>query len=99
MLEATRGGAVWYVDKQRQAKNPQPGVVVTRPEPPVLPAGNIGFFTANEAQKYTLCDQVKETRQEVAELRGHLLTELEWAIFDRDLLAGFFNHAHLGVHL
>jgi hypothetical protein len=29
----------------------------------------------------------------------HLLTELEWATFDRELLAGFFNHAHLGVQL
>jgi transposase len=36
---------------------------------------------------------------DVRELRDHLLTELEWAAFDRELLAGFFNHAHLGVHL
>jgi len=39
------------------------------------------------------------TPKEVRELRDHLLTELEWAAFDRELLAGFFNHAHLGVHL
>ena len=38
------------------------------------------------------------TPHEVTELRDHLLTELEWAAFDGDLLAGFFNHAHLGVH-
>jgi transposase len=37
--------------------------------------------------------------QDVAELRGHLLTELEWAAFDGELLAGFFNHAGLGVRL
>jgi len=37
--------------------------------------------------------------KDVAELRDHLLTELEWAVFDRELLAGFFNHAHLGVYL
>jgi transposase len=36
---------------------------------------------------------------DVRELRDHLLTELEWAAFDRELLAGFFNHAHLGVEL
>jgi transposase len=36
---------------------------------------------------------------DVAELRDHLLAELEWAAFDRELLAGFFNHAHLGVQL
>jgi transposase len=39
------------------------------------------------------------TPGDVAELRDHLLTELEWAAFDRELLAGFFNHAHLGVQL
>jgi transposase len=37
--------------------------------------------------------------KDVAELRDHLITELEWAVFDRELLAGFFNHAELGVHL
>jgi transposase len=39
------------------------------------------------------------TPADVRELRDHLLTELEWATFDRELLAGFFNHAHLGVQL
>jgi transposase len=37
--------------------------------------------------------------QDVAELRDHLITELDWATFDRELLAGFFNHAELGVRL
>jgi len=37
--------------------------------------------------------------RDVAELKDHLLTELEWASFDRELLAGFFNHAELGVRL
>jgi transposase len=37
--------------------------------------------------------------QDVAELREHLITELEWAAFDRELLAGFVNHANLGVRL
>ncbi len=32
-------------------------------------------------------------------LRDHLVTELEWAAFDGELLASFFNHAHLGVRL
>lgn len=39
------------------------------------------------------------TPAEVRELRDHLQTELEWAAFDRELLAGCFNHAHLGVQL
>jgi transposase len=37
--------------------------------------------------------------KDIAELRDHLVTELEWAAFDGELLAGFFNHAHLGVRL
>jgi transposase len=39
------------------------------------------------------------TPKDVRELRDHLITELEWAGFDSELLAGFFNHAHLGVEL
>jgi transposase len=39
------------------------------------------------------------TPADVRELRDHLLTELEWATFDRALLTGFFNHAQLGVQL
>lgn len=39
------------------------------------------------------------TPADVTELRDQVLTELGWAAFDRELLAGFFNHAHLGVHL
>lgn len=39
------------------------------------------------------------TPKDVAELRDHLLAELEWAAFDGELVAGFFNHAHLGVEL
>lgn len=39
------------------------------------------------------------TPSDVIELRDHLVSELEWAAFDRELLAGFFNHAHLGVQL
>ena len=39
------------------------------------------------------------TPAHVAELRDHLLRELEWAAFDGELLAGCFNHAHLGVTL
>jgi transposase len=37
--------------------------------------------------------------KDIAELRDHLITELDWATFDRELLAGFFNHAELGVRL
>jgi hypothetical protein len=36
---------------------------------------------------------------DVTELKDHLITELDWATFDGELLAGFFNHAELGVRL
>jgi len=66
IVEASRAGAVWYVDRRKQAKNPEQGVIVTRQDP-VLPAGNAGFYSAAQAQKFTLSDHLKETRQEVAE--------------------------------
>jgi len=37
--------------------------------------------------------------RDVAELRDHLTSELDWAAFDEELLAGFFNHADLRVRL
>ena len=43
-----------------------------------------------------LCNLLPE---DVGALRDHLLTELEWAAFDSELLVGCFNHAHLGVQL
>jgi transposase len=37
--------------------------------------------------------------QDVAELHARLLTEFAWATFDKELLAGFINHAGLGIQL
>jgi transposase len=39
------------------------------------------------------------TPQQTQELRDHLLEELHWGHFDKDLLRGFINHAKLGVEL
>jgi transposase len=39
------------------------------------------------------------TPQQTQELRDHLLEELQWGHFDKDLLRGFINHAKLGVEL
>jgi transposase len=39
------------------------------------------------------------TPQNVTALRDALVTELDWAAFDGELLAGFFNNARLGVRL
>jgi len=66
VVEATWKGGVWYIDKSRQAQEAAKGVVVTRPDP-VLPRGDLGFYTAAEAQKFGLCTLLKESRIEVAE--------------------------------
>lgn len=39
------------------------------------------------------------TPQDVGQLRDHIDEELHWAAFDGELLAGFLNHAHLGILL
>ncbi|HLJ97074.1 MAG TPA: NfeD family protein [Gemmataceae bacterium] len=66
VVEATWKGGVWYIDKARQAEEAAKGVVVTRPEP-ILPRGDLGFYTAADAQKFGLCRLQKESRTELAE--------------------------------
>jgi membrane-bound ClpP family serine protease len=66
VLEATRRGGVWYIDKRKQAREAQEGVIVTRQEP-VLLAGNLAFYNATQAQKFGLCKLVKDNRADVAE--------------------------------
>jgi membrane-bound ClpP family serine protease len=66
VVEATWKGGVWYIDKSRQPEEAAKGVVVTRQEP-VLPRGDLGFYTAAEAQKFGLCTLLKESRAELAE--------------------------------
>ena len=66
VVEATWKGGVWYIDKSRQAEDAAKGVVVTRQDP-VLPRGDLGFYTAAEAQKFGLCTLLEESRAEVAE--------------------------------
>lgn len=66
VVAATWKGAVWYIDKARQAEDAAKGVVVTNQEP-VLPRGDLGFYNAEDAQKFGLCRLVKESRAEVAE--------------------------------
>lgn len=66
VVEATWKGAVWYIDKSRQAEEAAKGVIVTRQDP-VLARGDLGFYTAADAQKFGLCTVLKESRTEVAE--------------------------------
>src|SRR5207245_2999699 len=51
VVEATWKGGVWYIDKNRQAEEATKGVVVTRQDP-VLPRGDLGFYTAAAAQQF-----------------------------------------------
>ncbi|HEV3444619.1 MAG TPA: NfeD family protein [Gemmataceae bacterium] len=68
VLEGTwRGrGGKWWVDKRRKAEAERDGFIAANNEP-VLPAGNVGFYSASEAQRFGLCSLVKDTRQDVAE--------------------------------
>lgn len=65
VLEATRMGAVWYIDRRNEASEAQNGIIVTRREP-VLVAGSAALYTPTQAQKFALCNLIKESRQDVA---------------------------------
>src|SRR5438105_1286026 len=67
LLEGQRNGAVWYLDGRKRDEAQRDGVVAVNPQP-LLPAGAAALYTAREARKYNLCQQLKDTRQEVAEL-------------------------------
>lgn len=64
VVEGTRNGAVWYVEKAREAEATRQGFVITRRDPPLPPGG---LYSAPDAQRLSLCQLIKETRQEVAE--------------------------------
>jgi membrane-bound serine protease (ClpP class) len=66
----TRKGSVWYYDsrqkKEEVEKEAQDAILQTQPQP-VLPRGAVKLYTAAEAEKYRLCQLIRESRQEVAE--------------------------------
>jgi membrane-bound ClpP family serine protease len=63
----TPAGAVWYLDGRKKAEAEREGIQAINPLP-LLPAGAPALYSANEARKYNLCQQIRDTRQEVAEL-------------------------------
>jgi membrane-bound serine protease (ClpP class) len=69
VVEGTKLGGVWYVDRSRLAQERAQGFVLTGQEP-VLPRGQLADYSAAEAQKFGLCSLVKETRTDVAERYG-----------------------------
>jgi hypothetical protein len=70
--------------------------VVLEDLPAYLPKGNPDEMVWGWLKYGRLANRCPK---DVAELRDHLITELQWATFDRELLAGLFNHAGLGVRL
>ncbi len=67
VIEGTRRGAVCYIDRRQQAQEEKLGCVIPPNAPPVLAAGAVGLYTTLQAQKFSLCNLRKETRQELAE--------------------------------
>jgi membrane-bound serine protease (ClpP class) len=59
-------GAVTYFDARKRAEAEREGVAGISPQP-VLPAGTVWKYTADEALKFGLCQAKLESRQEVAE--------------------------------
>jgi membrane-bound ClpP family serine protease len=69
VVEGTRLGSVFYLDKRKLKDAPVPGVVVNQQEPvPGLEAGKLALYSAEDARKkFGLCKLIKENRREVAE--------------------------------
>jgi membrane-bound ClpP family serine protease len=66
VIEGTRQGGVWYIDRRQLGTETKQGFVQTLATP-VLLAGTAGFYSTVQAQKFGLCGLRKETRQELAE--------------------------------
>jgi membrane-bound ClpP family serine protease len=69
VVEGNRLGGVWYIDKSKLAQETAQGFTLTGQEP-VLPRGQLGYYSAAQAQKFGLCTLIKETRADVAERYG-----------------------------
>lgn len=67
VLEGRLQGASYYFDERKRAEAEREGVVGINPQP-VLPGGSVARYTADEAVKLSLCQGIKESRQEVVEL-------------------------------
>lgn len=63
----TRAGSVWFLDGRKRAEAEREGVDSIDPQP-IVPAGTLALYSAAAARKYNLCQQIRESRQEVAEL-------------------------------
>ena len=66
VLEGTFKLATRYIDKSKLLEETRSGVIVNKTEP-VLPAGNPGFYSATQALRFSICNLIKDSRQDVAE--------------------------------
>jgi membrane-bound serine protease (ClpP class) len=66
LRQGRRNNAIWFFDGRKAEDAKRDNIVAIDPQP-VKPAGAVGLYTAEEAQRYGLCKLVKGTRQEVAE--------------------------------
>lgn len=66
VLEGRKNGALFFVDRAREADAARDGVVIVNRRP-VLPAGAVGLFRAADAQKFGLCKVIRDSRQQVAQ--------------------------------
>jgi membrane-bound ClpP family serine protease len=67
VFEGRRNNAAWWFDGRRRDEAVRDGVVPIGQQP-VLPAGALALFTADEARRFNLCKAISGSRQEVAEL-------------------------------
>lgn len=63
----TRAGGQWFLDGRKKAEAEREGIDSINPQP-LLPAGSLALYSSQDARKYNLCQQIRDTRQEVAEL-------------------------------
>lgn len=71
LVTANRDGALWYIDRRKEAEEKKNNIIVTNPEPlPGLHAGEIGLYDGALARKLGLAQRLIETRQELAQSYG-----------------------------
>jgi membrane-bound ClpP family serine protease len=70
VIEGTRKGAVWYIDRNQLDEETKRGFIATMPLKVVVESGRPGLYPAEAATKFGLCSLIRETRQEVAESYG-----------------------------
>jgi membrane-bound serine protease (ClpP class) len=64
VLKGERNNAAWYIDARKEADAAREGVVIADKKP-VLRAGELGLYRANDALKFQLCKAILASRQQI----------------------------------